>query len=188
MTTRDLIINAQIDCSTPWAKQPIMILTPIAVIESLGIAPDWFYLFDPTPYHTDGDAYVYLRLFPDYAPETNKLGGEGLKPLYSGMGYSASTVQRGFKATIIQKERVIYDIIYQLILISESSKFNQFSPIKIIDFCRVEVGDRIAYQNKLATVRYGQLMIESLPSLSYNQNYYKDNWNIGFTESKLRLK
>lgn len=188
MTTRDLIINSQLNCSTAWARQPIMILTPITVIETLGIASDWFYLFDPTQYHTDSTDYVYLKLFPDYAPENNNLGGEGLKPNFNGMGYSASTVQRGFKATILQRESIIYDVIYQLILISESSKYNVYSPIKIIDFCNVEPNDFIVYQGKRATVRYGQLIVESLPVLSYNQDYFKDNWNIGFTESKLRLK
>lgn len=188
MTTRDLIIAAQLDCSTPWAKQPIMILTPIAVIDSLQIPSQWFYVFDPTQYHNDSTDYVYLRLFPDYSQETTNLGENRLKTTYSGMGYAASVVQRGFKATIIQKERIIYDIIYQLALISESSKYNQFTPIKVLDFCGVEVGDRISYQGKLATVRYGQLTIESVPGLSFNQDYFRENWNIGFIESKLRLR
>jgi hypothetical protein len=187
MSTRDLIVNAQ-KCSGEWARQPIMILTPIAVIEDLAIPSVWFYLFDPTLYHTDGEDYVYLRLFPDYALESNNLGGEGLKPTFNGMGYAASTVQRGFKATILQKERVIFDVIYRLILISESSKYNQFFPVKVIDFCGVEPNEYITYQNKRATVRFGQMTVDGLPGLSYNQDYFRDNWNIGFTESKLRLK
>ncbi|MFN6560008.1 MAG: hypothetical protein RMY28_009390 [Nostoc sp. ChiSLP01] len=190
MTTRESIINAQINCMGQIGRQPLLVLTPIAVIENLEIDSKWFYLFDPTHYQdTDTDNYVYLRLFPDYSPETNRLGDSpGLKPTFNGTGYSASTVRRGFKVTIIQKERVILEVLQQLILIAESSKYNRFSPIKVIDFCNLELGDRLSHNNQLATVRHGEIIIDELPPLSYNQDYVNSNWTITFAEVNLRLK
>lgn len=192
MTTREAIVNAQLNCAIPWARQPIMILTPVAVIEDLEIASKWFYLFDPTHYqNTDTNDYVYLRLFPQqYSSETDKLGEGGLKVIFSrGDVATASTVRRGFKATIMQRERVILDVVQQLILISETSKYNRFTPIKVIDFCNLELGERLIYNGKLATVRYGEITIDStIPALSYDQNYLSDNWSLTFKEAKLRIK
>ncbi len=191
MTTRKLIVNAQPNCLGHWARQPIMVSTPIAVIEELLIDSKWFYLFDPTRYQgTETDSYVYLRIFSQYSRETDNQGEGGLKPTFSrSSNHTLTTVRRGFKATIIQKERVIFEIIQQLILISESTKYNQFSPIKVLDFCNPELSDRFNYGGKLATVRYGEMTIDStIPALSYDQNYLNDNWSISFKEVKLRLK
>lgn len=190
MTTLELIASAQINCAMRMARQPLFVLTPIAVIESLQIASKWFYLFDPTHYqNTDTNDYIYLRLFTNYSPETDRLGDSpGLKIIFDGTGYSASTVRRGFKATIVQKERVALDVLQQLILISESSKYNRFAPIKIIDFCNLELSDRLRFDGKLATVRHGEITIDSIPALSYDQDYLSDNWSFTFKEVNLRLK
>jgi len=189
MTTLESITNAQINCAGKLARQPLLVLTPVAVIEELQINSKWFYLFDPTHYqNTDTDDCVYLKLFTDYSPETNKLGEAGFKTIFNRTGYGASTIRRGFKATVIQKERVILEVLQKIILISESSKYNQFTPIKVIDFCSVELGDRFVYNNKLATARYGEVAIDEIPPLSYNQDYVNSNWSISFTEVNLRLK
>ncbi|ACC81140.1 hypothetical protein [Nostoc punctiforme] len=190
MTILEAIANAQINCQRKLARLPLLVLTPVAVIEDLQIASKWFYLFDPTHYQeTDTNNYVYLKLFTDYSPETNRLGDSpGLKTTFSRTGYGASTIKRGFKATVIQKERVILEVLQKLILISESSKYNQFSPIKVVDFCSVELGDRFIYNNRLATVRYGEMIIDETPPLGYDQNYINSNWSLTFTEVNLRLK
>jgi hypothetical protein len=189
MTTLGAITSAQINCTGFMARQPLFVLTPIAVIESLQIASKWFYLFDPTHYqNTDTDHNVYLRLFANYSPETDKLGDGGLKSIFNGTGYSANTVRRGFKAIVIQKERVILEVLQRLVLIAESTKYNRFCPIKVIDFCSLELGDRFSYNGKLATARYGEITIDSVPSLSYDQDYLSDNCSFTFNEVNLRLK
>lgn len=191
MTTLESIVSSQINCIGKSCRQPLFILTPVAVIENLEIDSKWFYLFEPTHFqNTDTDSNVYLRLFPDYSPETDRLGDTlGLRITFnSGAAYSASNVRRGFKATILQKERVILEVLQQLILISESSKYNQFSPIKVIDFCNLELSDRIVHNNRLATVRYGEISIDSISGLSYDQDYLSSDWSFSFKEVNLRLK
>jgi hypothetical protein len=190
MTIIDSIASAQINCTGILKRQPLFVLTPVAVIENLQINSKWFYLFDPTHYqNTDTNTCVYLRLFTNYSPETDRLGdAPGLKVSFNGAGYSPSTVRRGFKATIIQKERIILEVLQQLILIAESSKYNRFAPIKVIDFCSLEPSERISYEGKLATVRYGEITIDDVPQLSYDQDYLSDNWSITFKEVNLRLK
>lgn len=190
MTIRDNIIafNSGLHSQQTVTKKRILVLVPIAIAASMAAISEQsvLNLYDTNLYTADDTtAYMYLRLFGKYDSENAILGDNpGLRTTYSGNGFAASTVRRGFRLTITDRRKHIYDVLSYLIAISKTSSFNTFKPIKVIDFFSPEPLEYSTFSGELATVRFGELVIDKIPGLQ--SGYLREDWELQFKESKLR--
>jgi hypothetical protein len=191
MTIRDDVINFQLNnrCNGKLNKR-LLVRVPVAITETFNVSAN-LDIFDAGLYTSDDSSnYIYLRIFPVYDTENDQLGEVQFKNTFSRSAvFAPSNTRRGFKATVKDNRKVIFDIVRRLIDISESSGFNTYSPIKIIDFCCPELkfdSDTFTYNDELATVRYGLINIDSYPS-TIKDNYLNKEWSFSFKEAKLRL-
>lgn len=185
MGIRDDVIAYLADnqCESPLARKRLLIKVHVSTVEALNPTGIYLDLFAVT----DAVDYIYLRLFPDYDQENDRIGEGGLRNTFSSPAVKApKTVRRGFKATITDKRKIILDIIRRLADISESSSFTVFSPIEVIDFCLPEPGAPILF-GEPASVRYGEIILDNnLPGLN-GRGYLRDNWSFSFKEIVLRI-
>jgi hypothetical protein len=190
MSLRDDVTNywQQRQCNGQLKKR-LLIQVPVAVAQSF--TPTDLDIFDATLYtNTDSASYIYLRLFPEYDTENDQLGEGGFKNTFSRAAvFAPSTTRRGFKATINDNRKIIFDLVRRLVEISESSAYNTYSPIRVIDFCSPELSfdnNTFIFNGETATVRWGLLNIDNFPSLLDNKHLNK-SWTISFKETRLRL-
>lgn len=174
-------------CNAPMSRKRLLIRIHTATLQALNPTGMYLDLFDPTLYTVDDTTdYIYLRIFPDYDQENDNTGDGGLRNTFSSPAvYATSTVRRGFRATITDRRKIILDVIRQLAEISKSSSYVTFAPIKIIDFCLPELG-AIAFNDELASVRWGEIKLDNLPGLT-GRGYLKSDWNFSFKEASLGL-
>lgn len=161
----------------------------VETVEQLN--PDSIYLdlFDTSAYDlTDTSDYIYLRLFPDADSDDEVYGDRpGLRNTFSRSAvFAPSTVRRGLRCTVKDRRRLVLDILRMLITISETSAFNVYKPIKVIDFCTPEPGEE-------KTIRFGAIQIDRKPGLSgrgttQNKVYVDSDWEFIFRETRLRNK
>ena len=122
--------------------------------------------------------------------ENDRLGEKGFRNTFnSGAVFAPANTRRGFKATVTDRRKLILDIIKRLVDISESSGYNRYSPIKLIDFCHPELNANI-YNDEPATIRWGAIALDTnLPSLIRvrGEDYLSRDWGFTFKESVLRL-
>ncbi|MCC5618414.1 hypothetical protein LC605_25680 [Nostoc sp. CHAB 5836] len=167
-------------CQSPFAKTRLLVRVPIAVIEQLNPTHKYLDLFNSTHYDpSDTDDYVYLQLFPNYDTENDRLGEKGFRNTFSQSVFAVTTTRRGFKATILDQRRLILDILRRLIDISETSAYNKYVPIKVIDFCSPEVGATYS-------IRYGAIAIDNYPSIT-GDGFLSQSWEFSFKEAQLRI-
>ena len=183
MTLLEEIKNYELthQCESPLANKPLLIRTPIAVIQQLNPTHKYLDLFDSNHYDiSDTNDYAYLRLFPNYDIENDRLGEKGFRNTFSQSAvFAVATTRRGFKATISDQRKLILDIVRQLVDISESAAYNRYAPIKVIDFCSPEVGASYS-------IRYGAIAIDSYPSITGN-GFLSKPWDFTFKEAQLRI-
>lgn len=192
MALRDDVVAFQNlkQCNGKLVKR-LLIRTPVALAESLNEPGKNLDIFDAATYTNDDSSnYIYLKVFPNYDTENDELGESGFRNTFTRSAvFPPSTTRRGFKATVKDSRKIIFDIIRRLVGISESTSFGTYSPIKVIDFCCPELkfdSNTFTFNSELATVRYGLIKIDSYPSLT-KDNYLSKEWGFSFKEAKLRL-
>jgi len=192
MTLLTEIQSAQSVLHPPFVTKQILVRSPIRVIELFNPTHQNLWLFDPTHYDgTDTDDYVYLRLFPKYTPQNEPLAERAFKPTFSRITASTATVQRTFQATVFQSQGFVYRIIERLVLIAETSTFNRYTPIKIVDFCWPEAIDdskTALLGGEPATIRFGRIDISKSPAMvrGWKGEYCQSEWEFKFSEAKYR--
>lgn len=197
MTYYTDIQSAQSRLLPPYASKRLLVRSPLSIIESLN--PDKFNLwqFDPTFYDGEDTAdYVYLVFFPRYTPEDDTFGEAAYKNTFARSAvFAPTTERRGFTVAITQPLRVFYDVVNRLVEISKTSSFTTHAPVKIIDFCRPEIGDssNVISEGDVGTIRYGRIDIKKQPTFTREQNfagidaeYCLEPWEFKFSEAKLR--
>lgn len=187
MTLLTDIQSAQSSLIRPFVTKPLLIRTPLAVVQEYLPNNLYLYVFDPD-YTTYGDTsnFVYLRLFPQYEAADETQGERGYFPSYSGTVIRNSTTKTKFKVLVQQQQYFIFQIINQLARIANSSI--PHTPIKVIDFCRPD-SNPITYPDGKASVRYGRIDIEQPPSAirSTHTEFTKNPWLFTFEDYRLRL-
>ncbi|MEH2135428.1 hypothetical protein [Nostoc sp.] len=192
MTLLTEIQTAQSLLHPPFVNKQLLVRSPLSVIELFNPSHQNLWLFDPTHYDsTDTDDYAYLRLFPKYEPQDVGLGDRSFKPSFSRIIATTSTVQRTFQSTIFQSQGFIYRILERLILIAETSIYNQYTPIKIVDFCKPEAIDDSTtsiFNGEPATVRFGRIDITKIPAFvrGWKGEYVISEWEFKFSEARYR--
>ncbi|ARV58072.1 hypothetical protein BZZ01_04965 [Nostocales cyanobacterium HT-58-2] len=191
MLRDEIIAYHQTHTCKGQSSKPLLIRAPIALIEQLNPQYKHLDLFDTSAYDTTDTAdYLYLRLHPDYDVENDRLGDKGLRNTFSSAAVFATVnTRRGFKAIVKDRRKLVLDLIKRLVDISESSAYNRYTPIKLVDFCHPEV-DAPIYNGEPATIRWGAIALDAnLPSLVRvgSEDYFKKDWGFTFKESILRL-
>ncbi|NJN10043.1 MAG: hypothetical protein HC815_19440 [Richelia sp. RM1_1_1] len=192
MTLRENVDSTSFECKGKVRKR-LLLRFPIDSAQLIINSGnnDFLDLFETTKFDdSDTDDYIYLKLFPEYDSETEQLGNSNFKTTFNQSAITAaSQVRRGFKATVIDKRAIILDLIFYLSLISKSTSFTRYHPVKIIDFCRPEILDNFVINSEKATIRYGGLSLEEMPPVIQirEAEYVAENWQFSFQESKLRL-
>lgn len=187
MGIRDDIIlwNQQNQCLGQPIRRRLLVRSHVNTIEQLNPQHKHLDLFDTTIFDvTDTSDYIYLRIFPtaDSDDEVYREGG-GLKNTFSRSAvFAPSTVRRGIRCTVTDRRRLILDALRSLVDISETTSFNQYAPIKVIDEVTPESGEEI-------TIRYGAIQIDKKPGLiRRGQEFYcTSDWDFLFREIKLRI-
>lgn len=196
MTFRDDVVAYQSvnQCDEGFIKKRLLLRLRVSTIEILNPSSDYLDLFDPTSYDvTDTADYLYLRIFPQYSVENDVLGEVGLKNTFgSAAVFAPANTRRGFKATITDQRKLIFDLVKRIQQISQTSSYTQFSPAKIIDFCHPELADEetlVSSFGEFGNIRYGAIALDnSIPQLvqSSGRDYLASSWGFTFKESKLR--
>lgn len=189
MTLLTDIQAAQSQVLLPFVNKPLLVRTPLEVIEAFNPNHYDLWLFDPTNYGDSAD-YVYLRLFPKYESPIDP-ADRGYFPTFNGTATRHATTRRTFTATINQQQGWIFKVIERLAAIADTSSYTVHTPIKIIDFCSPEAEDDTGtteYGGELGTIRYGRIDIEKRPEIIRGvlMNYCRGEWNFKFTEAILR--
>ena len=196
MTLRDDIVAYSMKhICNGLSKKRLLIRVPVIVVEQINPTHKWLDLFDSAFYDSnDTSDYVYLRLFPEYDVENDHLGEKGLKNTFSSAAvFVPANTRRGFKAIVKDRRSFILDLIRRLVDISESTAYNRYSPIKVVDFCHPELAsdpNTLVNAGELATVRWGAIALDAnLPSLVRigNDDCLKKDWGFTFKEAFLRL-
>lgn len=189
MPIRDDVIAYLADhqCTGNMSRKRLLIRVQTATVEALNPTGIYLDLFDPNFYTLDDTSdYIYLRTFPDYDQENDRTGEGGLRNTFSSPAVKAvSTVRRGFKATITDRRKIILDVVRRVVEISDSSSFQVYSPIKVIDFCLPETSPSVL-GTEPATIRLGEIKLDDLPGMN-GKGFLKDDWSFTFKESILRL-
>lgn len=180
-------------CQSQAVAKRLLIRIPITVLEQLNPQHKHLDLFDTTHYDTsDTNDYVYLRLFPNYDVENDRLGEKGFRNTFSSAAvFAPANTRRGFKATVKDSRKLVLDLIRRLVDISETTAYNRYSPIKVVDFCHPELPPdaNTSTYGELATIRYGAITFDAtLPSVVRvgSKEYLKREWGFTFKEHLLR--
>jgi hypothetical protein len=187
MGIRDDVIawNASNPCIGQVTKRKLLVRSHVDTIEQINPLSKHPDIFETTAFDsTDTSDYIYLRLFPTADSDDEVYGdGTGLKNTFSRSAvFAPSTTRRGIRCTISDRRRLILDIMRSLVDISETSVFNLYKPIKVIDFCTPEpTEDR--------TIRYGEIQIDKKPGLIKrgDEYYCTGDWEFLFRDTKLRI-
>lgn len=180
-------------CQSQGVAKRLLIRVPVVVVEQLNPSHKHLDLFDTTHYDTsDTNDYVYLRLFPDYDVENDRLGEKGFRNTFSSAAvFAPANTRRGFKATVKDNRKLILDITRRLVDISETAAYNRYSPIKVVDFCYPELSDDTntsTFGGELATIRYGAIALDTtLPAVvRVGSEECLKRWGFTFKEHLLR--
>ena len=192
MTLRDDVSQASVQCrGTPQKR--LLLRFPMDTAQTIIDSSNnrFLDLFETSKFDdSDTDDYIYLKIFPNYDTEIEQLGDNNFKNTFSRSSIIApSQVRRGFRGTVTDRRAIILDLVFYLSLISKSSAFTKYHPVKIVDFCRPEVLDNFTFNSEKATIRYGRLSLQEMPATVQigNEEYISNNWQFNFKESRLRL-
>ncbi|KYC42062.1 hypothetical protein WA1_18850 [Scytonema hofmannii PCC 7110] len=192
MTLRDDVIayHQTHACDARFSHKRLLLRVPLATAEQLNLEHKHLDLFDATLYDADDtEDYIYLTLYPDYDVENDVLGEKGFRNTFNSPAvYAPANTRRGFKVTVKDHRKLILNIIKQLADISETTSYRRYSPVKVVDFCHPETTSASAYDGELATIRWGELVLDTnLPSLiKAKEDYLKKDWGFTFKETILR--
>ena len=192
MTLINDINSAQSVIKLPFANKPLLIRTPISLVDAYNPNRLQLWIYDPTNYLTqDNNDWVYLRLFPQYEPADELIAeGKYSHTFNSSAVANLSAIRSGFNATVRQSSKVIFDLIFQLAYISATTSFSRHSPIKIIDFIRPEPNKTVIQSNsESGTVRNGRIDITQYPTFIKGfdgQEYCKNGWSFKFSQVDLK--
>ena len=192
MTLRDDVQSILINCFGQPRKR-LLLRFPVDSAQTIidNTNNSYLDLFELSQFdNSDTDDYIYLKVFPQYDSETEQLGDNSFKNTFNSSAIIApSQVRRGFKATVTDNRLVILDLIFYLSLISKSTSYTRYHPIKIIDFCSPEITDNFIFNQEKATIRYGSVFVDNIPEMIQigRAEYAKRNWQFTFKESSLRL-
>jgi hypothetical protein len=172
-------------CVGQLARQKLLVRSHVDTIEQINPLHKHLDLFDITAFDaSDTSSYIYLRLFPSADSDDQVYGDNpGLRNTFTRSSvFAPSTTRRGIRCTINDRRRLILDIMRSLVDISETSSFNTYSPIKVIDFCTPEIIEE-------RTIRYGSVQIDKKPGLVKrgSEYYCTSDWEFVFRETQLRV-
>lgn len=193
MALIDDINSAQSAIKLPFANKPILIRTPLTLVDTYNPNRLQLWLYDPTNYITeDNNDWVYLRLFPQYEPTDEPVkSGKYSHTFNSSAVANIGAIRRSFTATVKQSSKVIFDLIFQLSFISATTTFSKHSPIKIIDFVRPESkGSKILIGSEAGTVRNGRIDITRYPTFVRGidgTEYCRNEWAFKFSDVDLNF-
>ncbi len=190
MTLLTEIQAAQSQLLLPFTIKPLLVRSPLSIVQLLNPNFCNLWQFDPSNYGDSSDC-VYLRLFLNYEVTNEVQGERGFSPTFNGTTAKHTTTRRIITATVRQQTAFIFYIIERLALIANTSSYATYTPIKVVDFCSPESSDdpnTAVYNGELATIRYGRIDIEKRPAIvrGFNMDYCTSEWEFKFSEVNLR--